>query len=43
MEMQVIKRSIKLALLFKKKIYPNELPCCKINNIKELNFYHKNS
>ncbi len=41
MEMQVIKRSIKLALLFKKKIYPNELPCCKINNIKELNFYHK--
>ena len=40
MEMQVIKRSIKLALLFKKKIYPNELPCCKINP-KDLIFYHK--
>jgi len=40
LEMQMMKRSIKLALIFKKLVYPTELLCCKANP-KELLFFHK--
>ena len=41
LEMEIIKRSINKALLFKEKCFPTEIPCCKKYNIKELNFFHK--
>jgi len=40
MEMFMIKRAIRKALLFKEPSFPSELPCCKINP-EELVFYHK--
>ena len=40
MEMFMIKRSIRKALLFKEPSYPSELPCCKVTP-EELIFYHK--
>ena len=42
LEIYMIKRAIKKALLFKEPSYPNELPCCKVNP-EELIFYHKES
>ena len=41
LEIKIMKRSVHLALIFKKPIFPNEIPCCKANP-KELIFYHKN-
>ena len=41
LEIKIMKRSVRLALIFKIPIYPNEIPCCKANP-KELIFYHKN-
>ena len=40
MEMFMIKRAIRKALLFKEPSFPSELPCCKVNP-EELVFYHK--
>ena len=40
LEMKKIKKSIEKTLLFKERIYPNELPCCK-SEPKDLIFFHK--
>ena len=40
LEIKIMKRSVHLALIFKKPIFPNEIPCCKANP-RELIFYHK--
>ena len=38
-ELDIIKKAIKMALLLKKKAYPKELPCCK-KNTENMEFYH---
>ena len=39
-ELQIIQKSINLALLIQKKAFPKELPCCH-KNPEEMTFYHK--
>lgn len=41
MELQVIKKAIKQALLLKHKVYPKIVPCCKVKP-ETVSFYHKN-
>ena len=38
-EIEIIKKSIKIALICKKKAFPKKLPCCN-KNPKDMNFYH---
>ena len=38
-ELEIIKKAIKMALLLKKKAFPKELPCCK-KNTENMDFYH---